>query len=58
MRGLICMNAQGRKITIVQQNGKWVVCVKSDSHSRHQSFETEEEARRYIRQLSLKDDAA
>ncbi len=46
------MDAQTTKITIVQQNGKWVVSVKTDSHSSHKAFETETEARQFANQLS------
>lgn len=46
------MDEQSRKITIVQQNGKWVVSVKTDEYSSHKAFETEAEARQFARQLS------
>lgn len=47
------MDAQGTKITIVHQNGKWVVSLKTDDHSSHKAFETEAEARQFARGLSV-----
>lgn len=52
MRGTGCMDAQSRRITIVQQNGKWVVSEKTNDHSSHKAFETEAEARQFARQLT------
>lgn len=47
------MDAQGAKITIVQQNGKWVVSLTTDGYSSHRSFDTEAEARQFVRRLSV-----
>jgi uncharacterized protein GlcG (DUF336 family) len=40
-------NRTAKAVTVVQQNGRWVVTVRIDDSTVHTAFATEEEARHF-----------
>lgn len=40
-------NRPAKAVTVVQQNGRWIVTVRIDDNTVHTAFLTEEEARRF-----------
>lgn len=40
-------NRPEKAVTVVQQNGRWIVTVRIDDNTVHTAFLTEEEARRF-----------
>ncbi|HUH49180.1 MAG TPA: hypothetical protein VLZ56_04915 [Mycoplana sp.] len=40
-------NGPAKAVTVVQQNGRWIVTVRIDNNTVHTAFLSEEEARRF-----------
>ena len=49
-------NGPAKAVTVVQQNGRWIVTVRIDNNTVHTAFLTEEEARRFEAFQQSKDD--
>ncbi len=49
------MSDESKRVTIIQENGNWIVRVTCTKYSVQHAFETEKEARQYASQIVMEE---